>query len=509
MIRSVLASVAILFAATFHSSAVGAPYASGVAVNGTDVSFVLNEPADWLGYQINGGPLTYLDGSARGTKTFALNAANDAFSIVAKKTESVGYTIPTGGVIAGGSMGLSRAMPEAGYRLVSDPANPLTRYNVPAAVAVNKNPSSPLFGTVYIGNATPATLPASDGLPARNLIGGGLYATRADGSDAFGYGDVAMNPRFPNSNWRTFNGGDGSISPFTLFIGEDDYVYGSCWTDARGNVYMLEPQLTTSTNVLSGFDRPGPPPVNHGSISSSYVEGSVAKGNLVVYTRDEDLTTRKITGSGATYDYNNLWRYEINGDEVPSSALPTRVNKDQAFGGAIRTDLNHGIDGKFYLSQWPAPSSLVVLDAEGNTIYRSRDASLQTAGVSFDLLQNVNGIAVSPDQGWLAAMLHNSDVAVMPLVDGLPDLTRLMVVNTGPDVRGGRDVAFDAVGNLHFTSSGRGSYGVLAPGGTTIATTSFDGMSFSFSVANVPEPGTLCLFAGCFVGMHGLRGRRL
>ena len=185
------------------------------------------------------------------------------------------------------------------------------------------------------------------------------------------------------------------------------------------------------------------------------------------------------------------------------------MNKDQTFRSGIRTDLDHGIDGKFYLSQWPAPSSLVILDAEGNTIYRSRDATSPGPGAIADLLQNVNGIAVSPDQRWLAAMLRNSDVAVMPLIDGLPDLTRLMVVNTGPDVRNGRDVAFDAAGNLHFTSSGRGSYGVLAPGGTTIATTSFDGTSFSFSVANVPEPGGLCLSAVCFVGMLALRGRRL
>jgi hypothetical protein len=504
MIRRVLASVATLVAATFHSPASGAPYASGVAVNGTDVSFVLNEPADWLGYQINGGPLTPLDSSARGTKTFSLNAATDAFSIVAKKTESVGYTIPTGGVIAGGSMGLSRAMPEAGYRLVSDPANPLTRYNVPCAVAVNTNPNSPLFGTVYVGNSTPANLPAGEGLPARNLIGGGLYATRADGSDAFGYGDVAMNPQLPNSNLPAFATGDVTSNPFTLFIAEDDQLYGSDWTYSGGNLYAVDPRLTSATNVFSGFAWRGPRPTNPSSISSSYVEGSIAAGNLIVYARNEEMPTGS---NGEFRSDNNLWRYEIDGGEVTSNVLPTRVNKEHIVGGYVRTDLDRGIDGKFYLSQWSGPSCLVILDAEGNTIYRSRDSSPPGPGALVDLLRNVNGIAVSPDQRWLAAMLRNSDVAVMPLVDGLPDLKRLMVVNTGPNVQNGRDVAFDAAGNLHFTSSGRGSYGVIAPGGATIATTSFDGTSFSFSVANVPEPGSFCLLVVCIAGMLGLRGR--
>src|SRR4029450_13515122 len=80
----------------FSTSARGAAYVSGVGISGTTVNFILNEPADLLAYSINGGPVMVLDGSTNGSKSFDLTSPTDSFQIAAVKSDTVGYTIPTG-----------------------------------------------------------------------------------------------------------------------------------------------------------------------------------------------------------------------------------------------------------------------------------------------------------------------------------------------------------------------------------------------------------------------------
>src|SRR5204862_2694320 len=98
-----------------------------------------------------------------------------------------------------------------------------------------------------------------------------------------------------------------------------------------------------------------------------------------------------------------------------------------------------------------------------------------------DIIRNVLGMDVSPDQKWLAALLNNSDFVVIPLVNGIPDLANRLLVDTGTDVNSGRDIAFDSADNVHYVSSGQGVYRVLAPGGANIATTSFNGSTYNFT----------------------------
>lgn len=476
-----------------------APYASNTVISGVDVSFILNEPADTLFYRINNGPLQYLDGSTKGTKSFTLNAPGDAFSIVAGKTDAVGYTIPTGGTVPGAANGLFMASDEAGLNLISNDADNLVKFNSPRGLSVSNNPNAPKFGTSYISNSAVGTT-------AGRTLGDGIYAIHADQSDAFGYVNTAQNP---GGLFDAF--GASANSPFRVFVAANGEVYVADWSDPNGNVMRLNTDLTSGTRVFSGNANnvvPLPPGQYHGSIPAVHVEGSSATGDLVVYTIDEDLRSSEL-GGPAGDDRNSLWRYQLDGGALPSNVVPTKVNATNVLTPAAQADLHRGADGKWYLMQTRNgvlnSPTLFVLSADGSTVlFNSLQVTRDLLGnpaADRDILQYSQAMAVSEDQSWLALLLNNSDVAVIPLVNGIPDLANRMVVDSG-NIISGRDIAFDAAGNIHYVSSGQALYRVLSPGGTTWAATRYDGNSFSFSIGSnaIPEPAAAMLTVIGFIG---------
>jgi len=485
------------------SAVLAAPYASNVSVSGTTVNFILNENADSLTYSINGGPPQPLT-PTKGAQTFSLTSASDKFSIQVAKNDPVGYSIPTGGTIASSANGLSQTTNAGGFRLISDDSNVLNRFNSPRGVTVNTNPNSPNFGTSYIANSA-----AGSTTGVVRAVGDGLYAVHADQSDAFGYGNTAQ------SGIAAWSGTTASTSaPFRVSVGPDNNVYIADFSDTSGTVWRMSNTLGNPTQVLATVGGPSTVPAgqNHGSSTAVYVEGNSANGNLKVYTLDEDLTGTQF-GQAGTADKNNLWRYDVGTDAaMPYNGTPTRLNANPVLLTAATSDLDRGlVDGKWYLAQnraAGAEAGVVVLNPDGTTAYDSLTASRALLGnpTASDILRNILGMDVSDDQRWLALMLNNSDVAVVPLINGLPDLANRLLIDTGTDVNSGRDIAFDAADNIHYVSSGQALYRVLSPGGQTLATTSFDGNGYSFTFA-VPEPTSIA-FAGLAAGAALLRRRR-
>jgi hypothetical protein len=492
---------AAVFAIAVSPALWAAPYASNVVISGTTVNFILNEPADTLTYSINGGGAIALDGTSNGAKSFALGAPGDTFTIIAEKNDPLGYTIPLDPpeTVPGGGTRLGRETAKSGLNIISDDTNPLLRFYQPRGVGVNKNPNTVNFGTAYISNS-------SGGLnvESNRTTGVGMYAVRGDGSDAFGYGDTAQNPNV--EGFPAFITSSSS-SPYKTHVADDGTVYVTDWSDANGNLFQFAPNIATATNVfpdiLNGGATSGDPPQltnpgqNHGSVTAVYVEGSTAGGDLTVYTIDEDLTTFYLTGSGSDEDRSNLWKYEINNGALPSAVVPTVVS-DVLLDAGVIADVSRGADGKWYLSQYrnqhAGTTSLYVLSPDGTTVlYDSQDDTVTNFnnGTTLDILQNVRGIAISPDQNWLALALLGSDVAVVPLVDGIPQLDDRLFVQTGNGSSFGGDVDFDAAGNIYYvsTATSQERMRVLAPGGHTITTLAYDGSEYSFDLETVAAPG--------------------
>ncbi len=576
--RNYLAAfAAVLVLTTCSSMALAAPYASGITVSGTTVDFILNQDADSLTYSINGGsPIAVPTGTAKGSHSFTLNSPTDTFSIVAEKSE-VGFTTPDGNTYARLASGVPYNVPSFTGTLTSDLANPLTKFNSPRGVGVSNDPNAPNFGAVYVSNSAAGTA------AGRPLTGKGLYVLNADQTQA--YSNIITDSNAAQQD-PLFGATTNANTPYKLTVGKGGDVFVAGFADALSGVWRMSPDLQTNSQVLAGTTGPTPLPSgqNHGSVTSTYVEGSVATNDLVLYTIDEDLTTAQVTGSGSTTDNNKLWRYTVGGTASEYAGMPTAVASPLIGEGfSIVNDVDRGPDGKFYIAQnRSAPANatgLFVTDASGTVLFNSRLATASAAkystpagdfnhdgtmnagdyvmwrkgtpdadangdtvvdaadynvwrggngeAVAFrevgfgdvvnDLYANVFAVAVSPDGKWLATLHNATGVGITPLVDGIPDVANFMALGLLTQTITGRDLAFDAAGNLHIVSSGIAQYLVIAPGGHTQATTSWNGSAYAFNVVTlpsgsgslgegtVPEPATLVLLLG---GVFALGFRR-
>lgn len=472
-----------------------APYATNLTVSGTAVSFILNEAADAVTFSINGGPAQSL-ATSPGTIAFSLNSPTDDFEIVASKSSGQGWINATGATAPLSATGLSQPTNTGVFSLISSDSNPLLRFNSPRGVSVNVHPNSPNFGTAYISNTAAGSVAANagsiTGSAARPSLTKGMYALRADQTDAFGYNNTGQNAAWDNGSTST---------PWKPNVAPDGNVYISDFSDATGTVWRMSGTLTDGTAVFSGNGSSTVPAGQyHGSTTTVWVTGT---GNeLTLYTIDEDLTPAGVPGATSTVPGSklNVWAYDLGTSSLPYANPPKLVNSSPLIINS-QNNVVRGTDGKIYLSQnrsAGAEAGLFVLDASGNTLFNSLTASRALLGsnTAADIFTNVFGIDVSPDQNWLAAVLNNSDIAVMPLVNGIPDIASRLLIDTGTNINSGRDISFDAANNIHYVSSGQQIYRVLSTGGESVATTSYNGGIASFSLTLVPEPSSVAL--ACF-----------
>jgi hypothetical protein len=444
--------IVALTSLAFGSIAKATPYASGLTNNAGTVSFVLNEAADEVKI-IFGGTTNSLGAQPAGTVTAAVGASNP-FSVLVSKISGSGYkttvTNNPGALSIAGKIQIS-----------TDPL--LSRFPTPRGLAVNRNPASPFFGRVYVANSTAGTT-------ATRPVGRGLYVVNADFSDSpNGYGNTAQ------TGGLTF--AVSANSPYRLSVGQDDFVYIADFSDANGNVYRTDGNLQNGAWVFDVVGGPAtlPEGQNHGSTLKAVAEGSLATSNLKVYTIDEDY--------GSVLN-NDLWRYDIDSGPLTNTAAPTLLSSALIGGFSIIDDFcKGGTNGYIYLMQNRASpatvAALYILDSTGAVITDSQTLWRAFTGnpTATDVLTNLNSIAISADGNYLAAVLQgtgNSDTFIIPLTNGIPDLSQLKILDTGT-VTQGRGIDFDAVGNIYTVSSGDAVLRSFSPGGISAILTGSSG----------------------------------
>jgi hypothetical protein len=468
----ILLAAALLFPSVMRAT----PYATSLTNNAGTISFRLNESADSVDVVYTNLSAVLVTNSLGALPAgLAVNALGvpGTFSVIVSKQGAPGY-------VSGAALQISTDT------VTNGTSTNVMRFNSPRGVAVNQNPASPYFGRIYVANSDTGT--------AVRPVGDGIYLINADFTDAVGQGDTAL-----TAGINTFTNGDTSGStPWRLAVGQDNQLYISDYSFTNGTIYVTDPDVTTGTNILAGLGGPGAPTasVNHGRIGSKVIAtGSLGGGDLVLYAIDTDTTTTS-DGSG-----NFIMRWDVNSGPIPVDLAVTNVdNRTLLVNAGITMDMDRGPDGKFYTLQnrsdgleggifvvdptvdgspfYPMPDGL------WDEVYDSRADSVNTHGATNDLLRQVRGIKVSPDGKYLAAVRDASDTWIVPLTNGIPNLAERKLVVTGT-ANTGRDVNFDAAGNLYVATSGHSAVRVFSPGYQTIATTSSDG---TFSVTNmVPE----------------------
>jgi hypothetical protein len=479
--RGLAAGAAIM---SFGTVIEAAPYATSLTNSSGTISFRLNEAADDVKIISSSGTVD-LGACAAGLITTNLTISG-TYSVQASKAGS--------GVVS---------------QISVDGA--LTRFNNSRGMTVNHNPASPFFGRIYVANAAAGTTVAGS-----RAVGDGIYLLNSDFSDALGQGNTAR-----TAGLNSFFTSGGGASPMRVTIGEgDDRVYITDWSDASGNLYVADGNLATNsvaTNVLSAMPAgkaavPVGVNVNHGSIIAAAVTGSMANGDLTVWTVDEDLQLDR-TSTGAS-QLNSLWRYDVG---ASTNALPYNDFQGNLVATASITtvsqsgmDVARGTNGYFYYVNGRSAgneANLKVLDSGNNSanlLFDSKSASINTLGLTYDYLSNAVSVAVSPDMKYLALARLNNNVVVCPLVDGIPDLTTVTTFNAFPTSAantstGTRQISFDAADNIYVVNNFASSSGQLmrcfSLGLTTTTTTTSDGTfsltSPSTSVAVTADTDTI------------------
>lgn len=439
------------------------PYATCLTNSGSSISFRLNESADNVKIISGGGATTNeLGPTPKGLTVTNLTIAG-VYQIEVTKSAGPGWLLGVANQIS------------------TDTDNEVKFFNT-RGVAVNRNTNSPYFGRIYVSSSSAGTTASG------RATGDGIYILNPDHTDAVGQGNTPRTGGI-NDGLGFDRFAANAESPGRLIVGPDDNVYITDWSDANGGLYVTDANVATNaaaTNVLAFLGGPSAATNNHGSLSAVWVEGSLATSDLAVYTQDEDLLPK-----------NGVWRYDIGAGPLAytgAGGLAFQYGLNSQFSDIVR-----GPDGKWYATnrrlEFATSTGIFVLSSDGSTLLWSSITAWRTwsgnptardsyfghtmgLDISSDgkYMASIRGATNNPSPGpYIPPFVGANTVLIVPLEDGVPNITNLIVMPTTPGIATGRDVAFDAAGNIYTVSSGQELLRVYTPGGFSVATTGSDG----------------------------------
>ena len=473
-LRAFALTLAVLCSATLaHAN----PFASAITNNNGTIQFYLNEGNAFV-------TVVYEDGSTNasftgtsatataGLKSFPLGA-HTSFQIICAKQ---GNGNP--------------------FQISSD-TGPFGPFNSPRGVDANKNPQfGNLFGRVYVGNSAVSA--------TRDW---GIYALTPDlSTNALGRPNIgSFAPAELTNVWKLARAAGSTSGPYRITVAPDNTVYVTDYSTAGGGLWQFDPDLGRNpANVISNVVL-GPVGENqglaagvHGDCIGVYVSGSIAQGNLSVYTADPALgaPATGILGPGgqggtptSPGGFNNVFRYDIGAGPLPYTNAPNySANLGlPGFQDSQICDVTVGPDGTVFGMFRRANFSDGCLQAfspvDGSRIY---DSLRGPVGSQTDVFQNAyGGVRVSPDGRYIATITINNAILIANLTNGLPDDSSLITIANTPTTGNARGIAWDAADNLYVCSSGQGllRYFSLGITSTTISSNDFSGTNGSFVLA--------------------------
>jgi len=435
------------------------PYACGITNAGGTVSFYLNESADNVRVIFDNGARTNdLGALARGFYSFSLGT-NSSFRVAVNKDSPPGYA--------------SGALLE-----ISDGSTPFY-FNAPRGIAVNRNPASAYFGRIYVANSAAGTVVATNG--EVRVLSDGIYVLNPDYSYALGQstnaltGGIAFDTSAPPDNPPAAN------SPWRIEVGQDDNIYIADFSANTATLWRTDPNVSSGVNLFVGTGAADAAVNGHGRFGGSVIAlGALSTGSLTLYALEGDLSP-----------INGLRRYDIGAGPLPVSETsagnaPNLANPLLQIAN-VTVDLDRAPDGKFFLTQnrsvGTEPGLFVVstndTDGDGllDVLFNSLTETRRITGVptNVDFLRISRAVKVSPDGARVAVIRDDNNIWIIGLTNGIPDLTTRLLLTNAPNTTLGRDVSFDAAGNLYAVSSGQGRLRIFSPGGSSTAITGSDG----------------------------------
>ncbi len=449
------------------------PYASGITNNGGNIQFILNEGGGTVNVVFEDSTTNAMGVLARGAQSFPLGA-HTSYSIIVTK---IGNGTPS---------------------LISTDTAQFSVWNSPRGVGVNQNPKlGNSFGRIYAGNGlVGGTTPNNKGI--------GLYALNADQTEALGKGT--------NATATSTFAGSGGVGPWRMRVAPDNTLLVNDFSTAAAALWQFKPDLSDSNLVLSIIGQTAAAAAGiHSDFSHStpLMTGSLAAGNLVLWTGDASLAVPNATiapslvlGPGTFRgSFNCIYRYDIGAGPLPWNNPPNyayTLGLDSIAG--LRVEVELGKDGKIIGGFGRANFSngdIQILDPTGTTkLYDSLHdgADLWNGIRGFGgAVGTYGGVRVSPDGRYLASLDFNFGITIASLIDGIPDESSIFNIPNTPynnttgtlglqNARGGMD--WDAANNLYVYSQFQGLLRIYSLGITTTCVTSndFTGTNGSFQL---------------------------
>jgi hypothetical protein len=408
------------------SSATAVPYASGISQSGSQISFILNQDAYSVEAILGGGAQTLSLGTTAGQLNFDLGVYS-TYQIRVVGNEAPGWT---------------QYIPDGYDRSIY----------TPNGISIDKNPSSPNFGKVFVSNAVTGTTAAH----SRNTPEG-IYVLRADGvADGFGTGGVT---------WG------GTLGPGKSTIGPDGRLYV---TDLSLDLcFEISADLQSATQLIDASNKTANQYVN-----SIHVTGTQAGGDRKIYL----VNGYYVNSRTGVIEYN----LGANATATASDT-GTQVLGAAPFNNYYPYDIARDSNGDWYVNSYRSAVGQAppIVKFDGTGTYPLDDDILWSASSAYaasprgiDLDENAGIVAYTAyDNGWV----YIFDMETGAFIESFDAGSR------------GRELAFDAAGNLITLDSTVEYARFWSRGGYTEALTTWDGSQWTFSV--IPEPGSLGLLA--------------